>query len=144
MIVVIRISGQIKLKGDVVETLDKMKLRKKYTCVLLNETPENLGMIKKVNNFIAFGNIDEKTLVELIKTRAKHIGNTKKKIEHPEKIAKEILAGKKLEELGIKPFFGLHPARGGINTKKHYNKDHPSLVLGNHKDNINKLIMRML
>ena len=51
-----------------------------------------------------------------------------------------MIAGKKPEEIGIKPFFRLHPARGGIKSKLHY----PKGVLGNHKENINKLIERML
>src|SRR3989344_4318949 len=123
MIALIRIHGMIKLNGDVSETLSRLRLRK-----------------KKVKDFIAFGKIDEKTLAELIKARGKVIGNTKKKVENPEKIAKEVLAGKNLEELGIKPWFGLHPARGGIDTKHHY----PKGVLGNHHEDINKLIARML
>ena len=55
-------------------------------------------------------------------------------------MAKDILAGKKPEDLGLKPFFGLHPARGGIDSKYHY----PKGVLGDHGENINKLIMKML
>ena len=140
MIALIRIHGMIKLNGDISETLSRLRLRKKYTCAIVDEGIETLGRIKKVKDFIAFGKIDEKTLAELIKARGKVIGNTKKKVENPEKIAKEVLAGKNLEELGIKPWFGLHPARGGIDTKHHY----PKGVLGNHHEDINKLIARML
>ena len=66
--------------------------------------------------------------------------NTKITDSEANKLAKEMLAGKKMEELGLKPWFSLHPARGGINTKLHY----PRGVLGNHKDKINDLIKRML
>ncbi len=98
-------------------------------------------MIAKVRNLVAYGKINEETLVSLIKARAKKIGDSKAKIENAEKIAKEVLAGKNLEDLGIKPFFGLHPARGGIkNTKLHY----PKGVLGDNKEDINKLIGKML
>ena len=140
MIAIIRISGMIGTHWKIDETLFRLRLRKKYCCVLLNETPEMLGMIKRIKDFVAFGKINEETLVALIKVRAKKIGNKNAKIENPEKIAKELLAGKTLEDLGLKPFFGLHPARGGIKSKVHY----PKGVLGNHKDDINKLIMRML
>ena len=46
---------------------------------------------------------------------------------------------KTLDGSGIKPFFRLHPPRGGINTKYHF----PKGVLGENKE-INKLILRML
>jgi large subunit ribosomal protein L30 len=140
MLAVIRISGKVKMKGKVEETMNRLRLRKKYSCVLIQEKPEMIGMIKDVRNFAAFGNIDEKTLIELIRARGKIIGKRNEKVKDAEKIAKEILAGKKLEELGIKPWFGLHPARGGIDSKHHY----PKGVMGDHKQDINKLLLRML
>lgn len=140
MIALIRITGQVRVDADITETLNRLRLGKKFTCALAKETPEMLGMIKKVKDYIAYGKIDEKTLIELIKARGKIIGDTKAKIKDAEKIAKEVMAGKKLEELKIKPFFGLHPARGGIDSKHHY----PKGVIGNHGEDINKLIMRML
>ena len=140
MIIAIRITGLNKMDTRVEETFRRLRMMKKYTAVLINETPDMMGMVEKVRNYIAFGKIDEKTLVELIKARAKIIGDSKAKVKDAEKIAKEVLGGKKLEELKIKPFFGLHPARGGINTKKTY----PKGVIGDHKEEINKLVMRML
>jgi large subunit ribosomal protein L30 len=142
MIAVIRISGLVEIPKDAKETLFRMRLRKKFTLVLLNETPENLGMIKKVRNFIAFGKIDKETLAELIDKRAKTLGNKKIKID-AEKIAEEMLnskINKKLSDFGLKLFIGLHPPRGGIDSKIHY----PKGVLGDNQDKINDLIRRML
>lgn len=149
MIVAIRISGLIKIeKEHVEETMQRLRMKRKYTCVLLDDRPEIMGMIEKVKNIIAFGKIDEKTLVLLLKNRGKKIGDVNAKLTDAEsvKIAKEVLTGKKLEDLGIVPFFGLHPARGGMNTKLHF----PKGVLGYNKDKktgeekINALIERML
>ena len=149
MLVAIRISGLIKIeKKKIEETMQRLRLKRKYTCVLLNDKPEIMGMIDVVKNIIAYGIINEKTLVLLLKNRGKKIGNVKAKLSEAEatKIAKEVLAGKKLEECGIVPFFGLHPARGGIYTKLHF----PKGVLGYNKDKktgeekINDLIERML
>lgn len=140
MITAIRISGQVGLKKELVETLFRLRLRKKYTCVLLEETPEILGMLDRVRNLIAFGKIDEKTLNELIKARAKKLGKKNEKVSDSEKVTKEILSGKTLEELKIKPFFALHPPRKGIETKKHY----PRGVIGNHGDKLKDLLERML
>jgi large subunit ribosomal protein L30 len=142
MIVAIRIHGLIKLKQGIVNTLDRLRMRRKYTLVLLPERPEILGMIQNVKDFIAFGTITEKNLADLIAARGKVIGDVKAKISEAQaaKIAKEVMAGKSLEELKVKPWFGLHPARGGIDTKVHY----PKGVLGNHGDKLNELIERML
>jgi len=143
MIALIRIVGMIKVNKHVQETMSRLRLRKKYTCSIVDENKKEIfGMVDKVRNFIAFGKLDEKTLIELIKARGKKIGNVKAKISEAEaiKAAKEVMAGKNLEELKIKPWFGLHPARGGIETKLHY----PRGVIGDNKEDINKLIMRML
>jgi len=137
---IIRFKGFVGTNKKIEETLSRIRLRKKNVCVVLNETPELKGILEKINNFAAYGEIKEETLAKLIKERGKVIGKSKAKIENPEKAAKEMIAGKKPEEIGIKPFFRLHPARGGIKSKLHY----PKGVLGNHKENINKLIERML
>ena len=42
--------------------------------------------------------------------------------------------------LDLKPFFRLHPPRGGIKSKIHF----PKGVLGNNKEKINDLVERML
>jgi len=135
---IIRITGQIGLTKKVKETLDRLRIRRKYSCVVVKETPVVMGMLKKVVNFVAYGDINKETFVELLKNRAQPIDKTKK--VNAAKAAEDIEKGKKYSELGLKPFFRLHPARGGINTKVHF----PKGVLGNHKEKINDLIKRML
>ena len=142
LIAVIRISGILGKTMSVAETFHRMRLRRKYSCVLLRENPENIGMLTKVKDFVAYGPISEEVLLKLITARGKLLGKAKSKIENPEKITQEILAGKNLEELKLKPFFRLHPAIGGIDSKFHFGRKKG--VLGNNKEAINKLIERML
>lgn len=142
MIAVIRISGLVEIPKDVKETLNRLRLRRKYKCIIVGRKPEMLGMIAKVRNFVAYGGINRETLIELIKKRGKALGNKKIKIE-AEKIADELLNAKiekEISEFGLKPFFSLHPPRGGINSKMHF----PKGVLGNNGEKINELIRRML
>ena len=103
-----------------------------------------MKLLSKVRNTIAYGTIDDKTLLELITKRARTVGN--KKFD-----AKAVVAGlqeqaKKgkldLVALGIKPFFRLHPAIGGIDTKIHFGRKKG--VLGDNKEKINDLVRRML
>ncbi|MBS3072712.1 uL30 family ribosomal protein [Candidatus Pacearchaeota archaeon] len=137
MIAVIRISGMVNINQNIEETLYRLRLRRKYSCVIVNESKEIMGMLKKVRNFVSYEKINENTLKELIKKRGNQ-ENKKEKID-VEKIIKYFQDNKTLEGSGIKPFFRLHPPRGGINTKNHF----PKGVLGENKE-IDKLILRML
>ena len=114
-IAVIRIVGDVGLDKKIKETFNRLRLRRKYSCVVLEETKENMGMVKKVKNLIAYGEIDDETYKLLVEKR-------KTKIEN---------------------FFRLHPARGGIDSKKHFGETRKG-VLGNHKNKINDLIRKML
>ena len=117
-IAIIRISGMVKMNKKIEDTLYRMRLRRKYSCVVLENTKENIGMLNKVKNFVAYGEINEVVYKELVEKR-----------------------GKKVEGK-LKPFFRLHPARGGMETKKHFGVDKG--VLGDNGKEINKLIKRML
>jgi large subunit ribosomal protein L30 len=118
-IAAIRIKGQVGLKKEIVETLYRLRLRRKYTCVVFeNPTEIQLGMLKKVRDFVTFGEIKEDTYRELEEKRGQKDKNKK-----------------------LKPFFRLHPARGGMETKKHFGVGKG--VLGENKK-MDELIRRML
>lgn len=116
---IIRIKGMVGVKGEIEDTLDRLRLRRKYACVVLELTPETQGMLKKVKDFVAYGEINDSTYKELVSKR-----------------------GQKNSEGKLKPFFRLHPPRGGIDSKKHFGV--AKGVLGDNKDKINDLIIRML
>lgn len=126
------------MRKDSVETLNRLRLRKKYSCVVINPGKEQMGMIKKIRNYVAWGEIDDETFRELIEKRGKLIDKTKKL--DAKKVSEEITGGKKYLDLNLKPFFRLHPPRKGIKSKLHY----PKGVLGNHGEKINELVKRML
>jgi len=138
LIAVIRISGEVKVKPAVKYTLDRLRLRRKYSCILINNSNKGLmGMLKKIRFSVAYGIISTEALAALLKARGYKIDKAK---FNSDEIAMELISGKKLEQLGFKPFFRLHPPRGGIKSKLQY----PKGVLGDNKENINKLVMRML
>ena len=140
MIAVIRITGAVNLSAKVKETLHRLRIRRKYSLVLIKATVENQKLLKKMRDYIAYGPIDEKTLLELIEKRAIPI-NKETKID-PKKIISE-LDKKSLSALGIKPFFRLHPPRSGIDSTNHFGTSRKA-VLGDNKEKINDLIRRML
>ena len=140
--ILIRISGMVKVNEKIENALYRLKLRRKYSAVVVDASDKQIkGMIDKVKHYIAYGPIDEKVLVKLIGDRAKNIEGDKRELKiDAEKVAKDLIAGKKLSELGLKPFFRLHPPRKGIKSKLQY----PKGVLGNNKKDINKLVEKML
>ena len=139
MIAVIRISGMINVPRWTQETLHRLRLRRKYSLVLVEPKKENLKLLKKVRNHVAYGSIDKDTLTELIVKRAQPVKKTSRI-----NVAETLLNIEKFkfEEAGIKPFFRLHPPRGGIEAKKHAGVGKG--VLGDNKAKINDLIRRML
>lgn len=117
MIAVIRIRGQVGLNADVKETLNRLRLMKKYACVVFENPNEiQMGMIKSVRNFISFGEISKDTYKKIVDNR-----------------------GQKDSEGNLKPFFRMHPPRGGAKTKLHY----PKGILGENKE-MDKLLEKML
>ena len=139
MIAVIRIKGMVNMNERIEDTLSRIRLRRKYSCVIVDGlNPLIRGVLQKLRSFVAYGEIDETTLKELVKKRGQLIEKNKK--IDADKIAEQIIKNKNMKNLPIKPFFRLHPPRGGIDSKQHF----PQGVLGNHGKNINNLIRRML
>lgn len=136
MIAIIRISGMVEMPSGAQETLFRMRLRKKYSLVLMKDEEKTRNLLQEVRNFVAYGPIDKSTLELLISKRGKSI--LKQRLD-AKRIAENI-ESVELESLGVKPFFRLHPPRGGIKSKIHY----PKGVLGDNKEDINKLIRKML
>jgi len=150
LIAVIRITGEVKVKPEIVNTLNRLRLMRKYSCILINSSNKALmGMLWKIRHSVAYGDIDKEMLVKLLKERGKRMAssdfNKSENLKDAakadyEKAATDLINGKKLEEIGFKPFFRLHPPRKGIKSKRQY----PIGVLGNNRNDINKLIERML
>lgn len=138
MILVIRISGLVEVSTTINETLYRMHLHRKYAATLLRESAETKKLLQKVRNFVAFGQVDAKTLSLLIEKRGQPLAGIK--IDAMKVV--ENLAKKNLDELGLKPFFRLHPPRGGIDSKVHFPLRKG--VLGDNKEKINELVRRML
>lgn len=140
MLLVIRISGLVGMDREENEALHRIRLRRKYAAVLMNPTPENLKILQFLRNFIAFGDVTKETLTLLVHKRGQPI---KKGTKIDAKAVVESLDKKSLQDMGLKPFFRLHPPRGGIDSKVHFGASKKA-VLGDNKDKINDLVRRML
>jgi len=153
-LVVIRIGGNVNLKKTIGDTFKMLKLYSKHYCIVVPANPHYVGMIKKVQDYVTWGEITQETLLQLVRTRGRLAAKKilTDDIVHSqlntdlEGFCKEVFAEKKsFKDLaGMKTFFRLSPPKGGyerLGTK------HPFSMggaLGYRKDKINALVMRML
>lgn len=140
---VIRIRGIRKVKPKIKKTLELLRLNRPNHCVIVGDSRPSLGMLKVVNDYVAYGEVDEETLFKLLYRKGKKGSKKLSSISEKEKIkeaAKGILEGKlKLEDVAD-PVFMLHPPRKGYKNAK---KQYPLGVLGKHED-ISALLRRMM
>ncbi len=155
---IIRIRGTVDVRPDVEATLRMLRLHRRYTASLYHSSlPGIEGMLRKVENWATWGEIDVDTLTELLRRRGRLLGEKPindlwvaeklKILGGVEELARKLVEGEihyhKLEKYGVKPFFRLHPPRGGFkgSIKKHYKVGGE---LGYRGEAINDLIRRML
>jgi len=137
---IIRIRGSIGAKETIKTTLAMLKLYKKNFCVVVNNSPEYEGMIKKIKDYVTYGTIDPETEKLLFEKRGEEykgkIKDSKGKIEYKRYVE---MNGKK-----YKSFFRLNNPKGGFERKGIKIPFLKGGVLGNRKEKINDLIKRMV
>lgn len=121
-IAIIRLRGHIKVAPTPKYTMDLLNLKKVNTCVVVDVTPSVLGMIKKIKDYVTYGEANEETL-KLLEPR-------KKETKKPN--------GK------VKIIYTLHPPRKGFERKGIKKSFNVGGALGDRKDKINDLIKKMI
>ena len=97
MIAVIRVRGGFKMRQEFKDTLKYLRLNKKHHCVILPEKPEIMGMVKKVRDYVTWGEVAEEMLEKLVAKRGRLPGNKKVDEKDVKKYVKAILSGKKTD-----------------------------------------------
>ncbi|RLE86635.1 MAG: 50S ribosomal protein L30 [Thermoprotei archaeon] len=153
LLAVIRIRGQPDRRPEERKTLELLRLRKRFHCVLVPDTPSIRGMLKVVEYVVTYGEIDKETLALLLERRGRLTGNRRLTPEYLksigfnsfEELAEALLEGKvRVKDLPeMKPVFRLHPPSGGFkgSVKKHYREGGE---LGYRGPAINELLKRMI
>ena len=144
---VIKIRSDLGKNNKIKEALRILGLRKLYSCVVINKSPKNLGIIRNAESVITYGEIDDKTMKTLLIKRGK-ISN-KKKISASEQEISDFLVHflngeKKLAEIGVKNTFNLHPPRKGFERKGKKAPFSLKGAFGYRGKDINDLIQRMV
>ena len=149
---VVRIKGQADVPHWANTTLNLLKLEKKYRAVILPVKDNTAGMLKKIQHYISWQEIDTKTTKELLDKKGRRTGYKKITSEDISQagfktiddLAVSLSEGKismsKIKPL--KPWFALAPPRQGFkrSTKRLYGQKG---ILGHNKDLLT-LIKRMM
>ncbi len=61
-IIVVRMRGEIGTRREMIDTFKMLGLKKIYSVALFDNNPTNIGMIKKIENFAAWGEASEETI----------------------------------------------------------------------------------
>ena len=123
LVALIRIRGEVGVTKTIKDTLNILKLYKKNFCTVHKAVPSTMGMIKKAKDYITWGEISEEVLKELIDKRGEPNPQDSKR---------------------TKPFFRLHPPRGGYGRKGVKQPFSVGGALGCRGDKINDLIRKMI
>lgn len=115
MLGILKIRSAIGAKPDMKKTLSILKLDKKFTLTVVQDTKDMRGMVQKIKDYVTWGELSKEQFEALV-------ANVKP-------------TGDKIK------VFRMHPPKGGF--KKTIKKHHPKGELGYRKD-MGELLMRML
>ncbi len=142
-IAVVRVRGIRKINPKIRKTLELLRLNRPNHCVVLAGSKPDMGMLKVVKDYVAFGEIDEETLFRLIYKRGMKGSKKLKELMEKDRIkeaAKGIFGGKTKVSDVSDPVFMLHPPRKGYKDIK---RAYPRGDLGK-RDDMNSLLRRMM
>ena len=149
---VVRIHGQPDVPYWATTTMALLKLEKRYRATIIPEKDNTLGMLRKIQHYISWQEIDIETTKELLDKKARKSGYKKVTDEDivaigfqsKDELASALTEGKatlsKLKPL--KPWFALDPPRQGFkrSTKRLYGQKG---VLGYNKE-LSVIVKRMM
>ncbi|MBN2109692.1 MAG: 50S ribosomal protein L30 [Methanosarcinaceae archaeon] len=152
MYALVRVRGNVNVRGSIEDTLKMLRLHRVNHCVLLSDDPHNKGMIQKVKDYVAYGPISVETLTEMLKNRGMLQGGEKLTDEYVaentgfssiEEFAQAVIDGKATvkDVPKLKPVFRLHPPRKGHAGIKRTAQQ--GGILGNNGEDINLLLKKM-
>lgn len=148
---VVRIKGTVNIPQWAIKTLDGLNLDKRFRATIVPESPEYLGMLRKVKEIVAWTKADAGIVKELLEKRGKKAGykpltraDLPKEYKNIDDLAAAIAGDKvSMSKLGgIKPWFALGPPKGGF-KRKTKNQYAQQGILGDDSELV-EIVKRML
>ena len=149
---VVRIRGQADVPHWAVTTLKLLNLTKKFRATIIPANDSNLGMLRKIQHYISFQEIDLDTTKELLDKKARKAGYKKisaddlaeSEFKTVDNLASSLSEGNisLSKAKPLKPWFALSPPVHGFkrSTKNLYGQKG---ILGHNKE-LTSLVRRMM
>ncbi len=135
----ILVRGLAKTPGKIKDSLAMLRLLRKNQCVIVENEPVGQGMLKKVKDYITWGEIDEETFRELV---AKRGAEWKGRIQ--DRKGKYNYTLLEINGKKYRPCFHLNPPRKGFGRKGIKVSFKAGGALGYRGGKINDLLKRMI
>jgi large subunit ribosomal protein L30 len=126
VVLVVRIKGTVNIPYEKGRTLQFLNLKRKFAATLVPESSAYIGMLRKLSEIVAWEKVDESIVRELVikkgrTVESKLVSESDVPLEYGnlDMLVKSIVEDKvKLTEIKkFKPYFSLHPPRGGFKRK---------------------------
>lgn len=150
---VVRMRGTVNVPFWALTTLKNLYLNKKFSATVVPETADYLGMLRKINQWVAWSKADSDIVKMLIEKRGKKKTpklDTQKESERKDEYKGidelvNVIVNDKIkfsDQNSIKPWFRLNPPKGGFKrkSKKQFSDGG---ILGNNKDLL-EIVKRMV
>ena len=139
MFAVVRVKGSVNVSKNVEDTLKMLNLNSPNRCVVIPETKEYLGMLRKAKDRITWGKIDKKVLSKLLEKRGKI---SKEKLKEMKMKNFDDLSDALIKnQIKLKLIFMLNPPLHGLKSSR---LPYPKGDLGFRGEKINELLERMI
>lgn len=152
-LLVVRMRGTVNVPYWALTTLKNLYLNKRFSATLVPETSNYLGMLRKINQWVAWSKADSDIIKILVEKRGKKKNpllesrdENKSKSDYKgiDELVDVIVNDKVKfsDQNNIKPWFSLNPPKGGFkkSTKKQFSDGG---ILGNNKELL-EIVKRMV
>ena len=133
------VRGPARIEQSILDTVVMLRLTQKNHCVVVNNTPSIVGMLKKVKDFITWGEITAETYDQLVHKRG--VPFKGQLMDRHEKYSYKVMDYKGKKYL---PYFSLNPPVKGFGRKGTKMAFAAKGALGYRGEKMNDLIQRML
>ncbi len=151
---VIRLKGSSNIKKEVERTLKLLRLHKKNHCSIVPANQNHIGMLRKVERYVTWGEINPEVLKSLLEKRGKLPGNKRLSEDYLKEktgksfdvVSEELINNNlKIRDIpGLKPFFRLKPPSRGYERKGIKKPYSIGGAFGYRGKDINLLLKRMI
>ncbi|MBI5046201.1 uL30 family ribosomal protein [Candidatus Micrarchaeota archaeon] len=138
----VRIRGIRNIAPKIKKTLELLRLEKPNHCVLVDPSPQSIGMLEIVKDYVTYGPVDEEIIYKLLFKRGRKGSQLLRSVMKEDALkqaAKEILSGKKTADYANSLFRLSPPSKGFRDIRSAY----PAGELGKRPDMV-PLLRKMI